>query len=63
MTNKSKPAPKRRGPRPGSLHIDRRAQRLLDDPVSDGPDDELLTTKQASEWTTYSKQWFEKARP
>ena len=41
--------PKRQyGQRPGTMHIDRRAKRLLADPVSEGPDDELLTTKQVA---------------
>jgi predicted DNA-binding transcriptional regulator AlpA len=53
---------KRRGQVVGSLHIDRRASRLLSDPASDGPDDELLTTEQVSEWIGYSTQWLEIAR-
>jgi predicted DNA-binding transcriptional regulator AlpA len=64
-TNRRKLAPsspKRRGQRPGSYHIDRRAERILNDPVSDGPDDQLLTTKQVSEWLGYSRQWLEIAR-
>jgi predicted DNA-binding transcriptional regulator AlpA len=53
---------RKRGQTPGSHHIDRRAGAVLADPISDGPDDELLTTKQVSEWLGYSKQWLEIAR-
>jgi hypothetical protein len=50
------------GQRPGSLHIDKRAARLLADPVSDGDTDELLTTEQVAEWFQCSTQWLEIAR-
>jgi hypothetical protein len=66
VTTKSPPQkqsePRRYGQRAGSQHIDRRAGRLLAEPISEGPDDELLTTKQMSEWWGYSEQWFEIAR-
>jgi len=50
---------KKPGQKPGSMHIDKRAGRLLKDPVSDGPDDDLLTTQQVAEWLTYSTQKLE----
>jgi predicted DNA-binding transcriptional regulator AlpA len=53
---------KRRGQVVGSHHIDKKAGRILNDPVSDGPEDELLTTKQVAEWLGYSTQWLEIAR-
>ena len=56
------PPKKRRGQIPGSLHIDKRAARVLADPMSDGDADELLSTKQVSEWIDYSTQWLEIAR-
>ena len=52
----------KRGQRKGSLHIDKRAQRLLAEPISDGSDDELLTTKQVAEWFLCSEQWLEIGR-
>jgi predicted DNA-binding transcriptional regulator AlpA len=51
---KSKPSTKT-----GSLHIDKRAPRLLDDPISEGPDDELLTTEQVANWLGVSVQFLE----
>src|SRR5262245_56559295 len=58
MPRKPKPT---RGPgkHTGSLHIDKRAQRLLEDSSSDGNDDELLTTRQMAEWLQCSEQWLE----
>jgi predicted DNA-binding transcriptional regulator AlpA len=55
-------AKKRRGQRRGSMHIDRRAARLLEDPVSEGSDDEILDTRQLAEWLGVSVQWAEIAR-
>ena len=58
MTKKKKP-----GQQPGSMHIDRRARQILDSHVSEGPDDELLNTKQVSnEWLGCSEQKLEIAR-
>jgi hypothetical protein len=50
------------GKRVGVLHLDKRAERLLADPVSDGNDEELLTTKQVAEWFQCSPKWLEWAR-
>jgi hypothetical protein len=50
------------GKHPGSLHIDRRAARLLAEPISDGDADELLTTAQMAEWFLCSEQWLEITR-
>ena len=50
------------GKHPGTLHIDKRVERLLADPVSDGSDEELLTTEQVAEWFQCSTQWLEIAR-
>jgi hypothetical protein len=44
------------------MHIDRRARSILDSHVSEGPDDELLTTVQVAEWFGCSTQWLEIAR-
>jgi predicted DNA-binding transcriptional regulator AlpA len=52
----------KKGQRPGSMHIDKRAARLLDDPISDGPDDELLTTEEVADWLKVSRQSLEIAR-
>jgi predicted DNA-binding transcriptional regulator AlpA len=49
----------RRGPRPGTLHIDARAADLAAEP---GSDDEQLTTKQLADWFGVSEQWVEIAR-
>jgi hypothetical protein len=46
----------------GSHHIDKRAARILADPISDGPADQLLSTKDVSDWIEYSTQWLEIAR-
>lgn len=62
-TTKSKKQPDRQyGQRTGTMHIDKRAARLLSDHVSEGPDDETLSTKQVAEWLGYSTQWLEIAR-
>jgi hypothetical protein len=44
------------------MHIDKRAERLLSEHVSEGPDDETLTTRQVSDWLGVSEQWLEIAR-
>jgi hypothetical protein len=43
----------------GTHHLDRRAKRLLTDPISEGPDDELLTTAQVADWLSVSTQFVE----
>jgi predicted DNA-binding transcriptional regulator AlpA len=55
-------SPKKPGTKPGSMHIDKRAGRLLADPVSDGPDDELLTTEEVANWVGVSSQFLERLR-
>ena len=55
-------SPKKPGTNPGSMHIDKRAGRLLADPISEGPDDELLTTEQVAEWLGCSTQFLELLR-
>jgi hypothetical protein len=44
------------------MHIDKRAGRILADPMSDGPADELLTTEQVAKWLDVSIQFLEIAR-
>jgi hypothetical protein len=41
------------------MHIDRRASRLLGDPISNGDDDELLTTRQMADWFQCSEEFLE----
>jgi hypothetical protein len=55
-------SPKKAGQQPGNMHIDKRAGRLLNDPVSEGPDDELLTTPQVAEWLGVSVKFLELQR-
>ena len=51
---------KRRGPKPGTMHIDKRAGRLLDDPIfSEGNDDQLLTTQELAKWLGCSVEFLE----
>ena len=50
---------KKPGQTPGSMHIDKRARRLLDDHIAEGSDDELLTTEQVAEWFGCSVQFLE----
>jgi Helix-turn-helix domain len=52
----------RKGQTPGTMHIDKRAERILREAVSDGPDDELLTTEEVAAWLGISIQWLEIAR-
>lgn len=59
---KQKQPDRQYGQYPGTMHIDKRAARLLSDHVSEGPDDELLSTKQVAEWLGLSTQWLEIAR-
>ena len=44
------------------MHIDRRAERLLRDHISDGPDDESLTTQDVADWLGVSTQFLEISR-
>jgi hypothetical protein len=44
------------------MHIDRRARRILDSHVSEGPDDELLTTREVADWFGCSTQFLEIGR-
>jgi predicted DNA-binding transcriptional regulator AlpA len=53
---------KKTGQRPGTMHIDKRAARLLADHVSEGADDELLSTRQVADWLQVSEAWLEIAR-
>jgi hypothetical protein len=50
---------KKTGQKTGSMHIDKRAKRLLADPLSEGADDDLLTTRQVADWIQYSTQSLE----
>ena len=50
------------GQRPGSMHIDRRAERLLGDHISEGPDDEALDTQDTADWLGVSTQFLEISR-
>jgi len=45
--------------KPGTMHIDKRAARLLANPVSEGKDDDLLTTEEVAEWFGCSIQFLE----
>lgn len=50
---------KKTGQRPGSMHIDRRAKTILESHVSEGPDDELLSTTAVADWLGCSPQSLE----
>ena len=52
-------SPHKPGTKPGTMHIDKRAGRLLNDPISEGPDDELLSTEQVADWFGCSTQFLE----
>jgi hypothetical protein len=53
--------PRRRfGPRPGTLHLDRRIDRIA--AAYDGDADALLDTNQMAVWFGQSTQWFELRR-
>ena len=58
----NKKSRERAGQRPGSMHIDRRAARLLGESVSDGPDEQSLTTQDVADWLGVSTQFLEIAR-
>lgn len=53
---------KKRGQAPGSMHIDKRAERLLIDQLAEGPDDEHLTLREVAAWLAVSPQFLEIAR-
>jgi hypothetical protein len=55
-------SPKRPGTKPGSMHIDKRAGRLLADPISEGEDDDMLTTEEVADWLGVSTQFLELLR-
>ena len=47
---------------PRRLHLDRRANRLIEYGAAAGAPDDLLTTQQVADWIGYSKQWLEIGR-
>jgi hypothetical protein len=53
---------KRRGPRPGSMAVDKIAGKLLNLHVSEGPNDEMLTTAEVAKWLRVSEVWMKIAR-
>ena len=59
---KKKKKNKRKGPRPGSMRIDARADHLLDLQVSDGPDSEWLAPPEVAKWLRYSEIWLKLSR-
>jgi predicted DNA-binding transcriptional regulator AlpA len=46
------------GTKTGSMHLDRRAGRILTEHVSEGPDDQMLTTAEVADWLGVSEQWL-----
>ena len=50
----------KRGTRPGTHHLDRRARQLAE--TGAGDDDELLTSQQLADWWGVSIQWVEIGR-
>jgi hypothetical protein len=52
----------RRGQQRGSLHLDRRAERLFEELEAHGPDERLLSTKEAAYLFGQSPEWFEGRR-
>ena len=52
--------PNRKGPAPGTHHLDRRAGQLTE--VGAGNNDELLSTKELANWFGVSLQWLEIGR-
>jgi predicted DNA-binding transcriptional regulator AlpA len=52
---------RKRGPAPGSHHLDRRADQIITNEI-EAPDDELLTTQQVANWLGVSTQWLEIGR-
>jgi hypothetical protein len=46
-------------PQPTNHHLDRRADKLVDQP---GDDDDLLKTEEAADWLGVSPQWLEIGR-
>jgi hypothetical protein len=49
---------RRYGQKPGTMHIDKRADLLLACSLADGPDDEVLITKEVALWLTLSPQYL-----
>jgi hypothetical protein len=52
----------KRGQKPGTMHIDRRAHFLLKAEMAEGPDDEMLSTRELADWLCCSTQFLEIAR-
>jgi hypothetical protein len=50
---------KQPGQIPGTLHIDKRIDQVLDAPDSDGSDDDMLTTRAVAAWLGVSVAWLE----
>jgi predicted DNA-binding transcriptional regulator AlpA len=44
------------------MHIDKRCRRIITDPVSDGDDDEMLSTQAVADWLGVSTAWLEMRR-
>jgi hypothetical protein len=59
VTKQQQPPKKRPGQTPGSLHIDKRVDQVLDDPASDGDDNDMLTTRAVAAWLGVSVAWLE----
>jgi hypothetical protein len=53
---------KKTGQQPGSMHIDKRAGRLLADPLSEGEDDQMLAAPKVAEWLQVSVKFLEDQR-
>jgi predicted DNA-binding transcriptional regulator AlpA len=51
---------RRRGPKQGTLHIDKRADQIV--AASNGDGDQMLTTMQLANWLGVSHQFLETAR-
>jgi hypothetical protein len=59
VTKQKQPPKKRPGQTPGSLHIDRRIDQVVDSPDSDGGDNDMLSTRAVAAWLGVSVAWLE----
>jgi hypothetical protein len=59
VTKQKQPAKKRPGQTPGTLHIDKRIDQVLDAPDSEGGADDMMTTRAVAAWLGVSVAWLE----
>jgi hypothetical protein len=63
MPNKQTQPPKKKpGQTPGTMHIDKRIDQVLDSPDSNGGVDDYLTTRAVAAWLGVSVAWLEISR-